>query len=85
LRIENIIESVKKTGRLVVVDGDWSTCGMAGEIIAKVMENIEISHLKKSPVRITLPDAPAPTSKVLEDKYYIKESDVLHSIRSIMK
>lgn len=85
LRIESIIASVKKTGKLIVVDGDWATCGMASEIIAKVIENIEITDLKKSPVRITLPDAPAPTSKVLEQNYYIKESDVLKAIKSIIE
>jgi len=85
LKIENIIESVRRTGRLVVVDGDWATCGMAAEIIAKVMENIKITDLKKSPIRITLPDAPAPTSKVLEQNYYIKESDVINAIKSIIE
>ena len=65
-----IIESVKKTGRLLVVDGGWKTCGMAGEIIARVAETIPVSALKALPRRITLPHSPAPTSGPLEKDYY---------------
>ena len=35
-----LLESVKKTGRLVIVDGGWKTCGMAAEISAMVTESI---------------------------------------------
>lgn len=70
LNCEDIISSVKKTGRLLVIDGDWKTAGMAGEIISRVTEEVDISLLKTNPKRICLPDAPAPTSKVLEEIYY---------------
>lgn len=85
LYIDDIVESVRKTGRLVVVDGDWTSCGLAGEIIARVIENLEITTFKASPVRITLTDAPAPTSKVLEDVYYIKVEDIFNSISKLIK
>jgi pyruvate dehydrogenase E1 component beta subunit len=62
--------SVKKTGRLLAVDGSWATCGLAGEIIAGVAEALPPSAFRARPRRITLPDAPAPTSKVLEKIYY---------------
>ncbi len=78
----NIINSVKKTGRLLVVDGDWSSCGMAGEIISSVVEKIEPFNLKSCPKRITLPDCPAPTSKVLEDIYYINCKDIISDVLS---
>jgi pyruvate/2-oxoglutarate/acetoin dehydrogenase E1 component len=71
-----VIESVRKTGRLLAVDGDWSTCGIAGEVIARVSETLPPSALKTSPRRLTLPDAPAPTSAPLEKAYYFKASDV---------
>lgn len=76
LKIDDIVDSVKKTGKLLVVDGDWASCGMASEIITSVLEKIEILQLKKAPIRITLPNAPAPTSKVLEQAYYIKTTDI---------
>lgn len=83
LKIDDILESVKKTGRLLVVDGDWESCGMASEIITSVIEKIDISLLKSSPKRITLPNSPAPTSKVLEQQYYIKDSDIVDALIQI--
>jgi pyruvate dehydrogenase E1 component beta subunit len=65
-----VVASVRKTGRLLVVDGGWSSCGMAAEVIASVAERLPAGALKKAPVRITLPAAPAPTSRVLEATYY---------------
>jgi pyruvate/2-oxoglutarate/acetoin dehydrogenase E1 component len=85
LNVDEITESVSRTGRLIVVDGDWRTCGMAGEVIAKVLEKIEIQSFKKSPVRITLPDAPAPTSKVLENTYYITEESIINEVFKLIK
>jgi pyruvate/2-oxoglutarate/acetoin dehydrogenase E1 component len=84
LKIDSIIESVEKTGRLLVVDGDWSTCGMASEIITSVVEIIDMTKLKSSPVRITLPNAPAPTSRVLEQEYFITEQDIYSSIKKMI-
>lgn len=72
-----IIESVVKTGRLVVVDGGWSPAGFAGEIIAAVTESINPKLLKSSPRRVTLPFAPAPSSPVLEKAYYPTSEDVV--------
>jgi len=81
INYNKIINSVKKTGRLCVVDGDWSSCGMAGEIIASVVEKLDITKMKKSPLRITLPDCPAPTSKVLEDQYYITKEKIIEFVK----
>jgi pyruvate dehydrogenase E1 component beta subunit len=79
-----VLASVVRTGRLLVVDGGWRTCGMAGEVIALVSEGIAPSILKKQPVRITLPDAPAPTSRVLEQLYYPAVSTVVSAARRLL-
>jgi acetoin:2,6-dichlorophenolindophenol oxidoreductase subunit beta len=78
-----IIASVEKTGRLLAVDGDWSTCGLAGEVIARVAEGVPPSRLLASPRRVTLPDAPAPTSRPLEEAYYFGADDVVNAARSL--
>lgn len=65
-----IAASVAKTRRLLVVDGGTRTAGFAAEVIASVMERVDPQALLKRPVRVTLPDAPAPTSRVLERLYY---------------
>ena len=79
-----MIQSVKKTGRLIAVDGDWSTCGLASEIIASVVESISPSSLKTAPRRITLPDSPAPTSKPLEEAYYIKANSITREVLQML-
>ena len=65
-----IVASVGKTGRLLVIDGGWAPCGLAGEVIASVVERVALEALKKPPRRITLPFAPAPTAQLLEKAYY---------------
>lgn len=80
-----VAESVRKTGRLLAVDGDWATCGLAGEIIASVVEQLNPSAFKDTPRRLTLPDAPAPTSRPLEGAYYFNSSDVTSAALKILK
>ena len=79
-----IAESVKKTGRLCVVDGGWKICGLAGEVISSVVERLNPNELKTSPVRITLPDTPAPTSQPLEKMYYPDTEEIITSLRTII-
>tara|TARA_B100000242_G_C43055458_1_gene493957 strand:+ start:14089 stop:15075 length:987 start_codon:yes stop_codon:yes gene_type:complete len=70
LKIDIIINSVKKTRRLLVIDGGWKPCGLSSEIIASVIEKLPINTLKYSPKRITLPNCPAPSSPIHEKIYY---------------
>ena len=72
-----ISDSVIKTGRLIVVDGGWESCGLAGEVIASVTEKLPVTAWKASPSRVTLPSAPAPTASVLEGSYYPTVEDVV--------
>ena len=58
---ETIIESVAKTGRLVVVDECHRRCGVAAEIMAVVAENA-FGDLVAPPVRVTTADVPVPFS-----------------------
>lgn len=85
LQTEVLVESVQRTGRLVVVDGDWSSCGLAGETIASVAESVDPEVWRAKPVRLTLPDAPAPTSSALEESYYPRASDVYSVVHSLLK
>jgi pyruvate dehydrogenase E1 component beta subunit len=62
---EAILASVAKTGRLIVVDDDYSNCGIAAEIIATVVEH-DMSLLKAAPKRIAYPDIPVPFSPIME-------------------
>ena len=72
---ETVIKSVKKTGRLLVVDGDWADCSVSSEVIASVAEN-DVGCLKASPVRLTWPDMPCPTSEQLEPFFYPSAQEI---------
>jgi len=80
LDIALVAESVGRSGRLVVVDGGWETCGLAGEVIAAVSERLSPGAFRSSPCRITLQNAPAPTSGPLEDKYYPNVNQVVEAV-----
>jgi pyruvate/2-oxoglutarate/acetoin dehydrogenase E1 component len=57
--------SVARTGRLVVIDDDYRSCGVAAEIIASVCENPSV-RLRSAPRRISYPDVPVPFAPELE-------------------
>ena len=54
-----LINSVKKTGRLLVVDEDYMSYGMSSEVITSVVEKVG-NELKALPRRIAYPDVPVP-------------------------
>ncbi|MEL7030120.1 MAG: transketolase C-terminal domain-containing protein, partial [Pseudomonadota bacterium] len=60
-----ILSSVRRTGRLVVVDDDYMSYGLSGEIIATVVER-DVSCLKAAPVRVAHPDVPIPFARPME-------------------
>jgi pyruvate dehydrogenase E1 component beta subunit len=78
-----ILESVKKTGRLLVADEDNKTCGFASEISAVAAEEA-IFYLKAPIVRNASPDTPVPFSPPLEQAFMFGKDRQLASIRSLM-
>lgn len=62
---ETILESVKKTSRLLVVNEAPMTCGFAGEVLARMSEKA-FTYLDAPPGRITRMDTPVPWAKPLE-------------------
>jgi acetoin:2,6-dichlorophenolindophenol oxidoreductase subunit beta len=78
-----LLKSVKKTGRLVTVDGDWRTGGTGAELAAVVAEKA-IPYLKSPVIRVALPDAPAPASRTLEKAYYPDMMSIAAAARKSM-
>lgn len=62
---DTVFNSVAKTGRLIVVDEDYQSYGVTGEIIATIAER-DVSVLKASPKRVAYPDVPIPFSRPME-------------------
>jgi pyruvate/2-oxoglutarate/acetoin dehydrogenase E1 component len=84
LDAELVFASVRKTGRVVIADGSWKTCGVAGEITALVAENL-LSFLKSPPQRVTLPDLPAPASRSLEKAYFPNAENITRAVRHTLE
>ena len=78
-----VLDSVNKTGRLLVIDSGCKSGGFAAEVISSVVENLDLRVLTSKPARIALPDAPAPTSRILEKDYYFSAKDVVNSVREL--
>ena len=75
-----IINSVKKTRNLLVIDGGWKTCGFGAEVISSVVEKIDPKLLNNKPIRISIENSPAPSSSALEKIYYPSEEKILKQI-----
>jgi len=69
LDVASVLNSVRKTGRLIVADTAFRTGSIAGELISQVVEQA-FDVLKAHPVRIASPDHPAPTSHFMAEHYY---------------
>lgn len=67
LDIETIKESVKKTNRLVTVEGGFPAFGVGSEICAQIVESEAFDYLDAPVERITGADLPTPYAKTLED------------------
>lgn len=65
---ETIIESVKKTGRLLIVDEGYERCGVAAEIAMSILKDV-FYYLNAPIERLTTANVPLPFSPVLE--YYV--------------
>ena len=85
LYIKDILQSVKKTRKLVVVDSGYLSSGFSAELVSKVVENLDTNCLTSPPIRITLPDAPAPTASILEKKYYIDNKEIVIKVSELFK
>ncbi len=79
---DTILESVKKTHRLVVVDEDNPRCGFAGDIVALVAQ-FGFDYLDAQPVTVTAPHTPVPFSPGLEAAYIPDAAKIVAAVRSL--
>lgn len=83
LDTESILSSVRRTGRLVVVDESHPRCSLATDIAALAAS--EAFFDLKAPIRqVTAPHAPVPFSPVLEDAYIPSVERVCDAVRDVM-
>jgi pyruvate dehydrogenase E1 component beta subunit len=81
---ELIVNSVKKTGRLIIADVACKTGGAGAEIACRVAESTAIGFLKAPIVRVNFPDTPTPCSPVLEEAYYPNFQNIIGAVKETM-
>ncbi len=80
---DHVIESVKRTHRLVVVDEDTPVCSLASEICARVAEEA-FEYLDAPPSRVTAPHTPVPYSRPLENLYVPNSARVIKTVQGLI-
>lgn len=81
---EMILESVARTGRLLVADTSWLPYGVAAEV-CRIIATSNPGLLKAPVVTLGMAHAPCPTAKSLEDIYYPSLRDLMAAIIRLVK
>jgi pyruvate dehydrogenase E1 component beta subunit len=84
LDVDTITQSVRKTGRLLVVHEAVKTAGWAGEVMASVSESPAWDYLDAPMRRLTGKDIPIPYNPKLEKASVPQENDILREIQAII-
>jgi len=79
---ERVLDSVKKTSKVILLHEDVRTGGIAGEIAAIIAEEA-FEYLDGPIMRITAPDTPVPYSPPLEEFFLPKTSDIIRVARQL--
>jgi len=82
LDVEAILKSVRKTGRLLIVDEDYLGFGLTGEVAATVAEHLDTISLKAPVRRLAVPNVPIPYSRPLE-QFVIPQVD--HIVKAVQE
>lgn len=79
---ETVIESVKRTSRVVLVEEGPRTCGVMAELAARIAEEA-LEYLDGPVKRLTMPDIPVPCSPVLEQAALPSRKDIVAAARAL--
>lgn len=83
LDLKTIVESVKRTSRLIIASDDVKTGGVGAEISASVSENA-FGYLDAPIARVACPDTPIPFSPPLEQLYMPNADKIVETAKAIM-
>ena len=80
---ETLFTSIKKTGRLLVLDTGATTGSIAAEIVARVAME-KFNKLLSAPLRIACPDVPTPTSFGLTKSFYPNSTNIIEGVGKLL-
>jgi pyruvate dehydrogenase E1 component beta subunit len=83
LDVPSIVESLKRTGRIVVVDQSWPFASVASEVIAQVCERA-FDYLDHQPLRVNTEDVPTPYAKGLEAEYLPHKGKIMAAVKATL-
>ena len=81
---ETVLNSVKKTHRVLCLQETWLTCGVAGEVAA-VIADLAFDYLDAPVKRMGSPDCPAPFSPDLETYVLPSVNGIVQAVRELME
>jgi pyruvate dehydrogenase E1 component beta subunit len=81
--IDAVVDSLKRTNRLVVVDQSWPFASIASETITQVIEKA-FDWLDAPPVRVNTDDVPTPYAKKLEQAYLPNAEKVVEAVKGLV-
>jgi pyruvate dehydrogenase E1 component beta subunit len=82
LDTDTVIESVKKTNRLVTVEQGWPICSIGTEVCAQVVEKA-FDYLDAPPTKVTGKDVPMPYAANLEKLALPHVNDVVEAVKAV--
>ena len=83
LDYDTIIESIKKTNRLVIVEESWPFGNISTEITYQI-QNIAFDYLDAPVIRINTADTPAPYSPSLLKEWLPNHNDVIKAVNKVL-
>jgi pyruvate/2-oxoglutarate/acetoin dehydrogenase E1 component len=81
--VKTLVESVKKTNRLLVAEDSTKTGGISAEIISRVVEEA-FDYLDAPPVRVNSPDLPVPFAQPLENQYLVNSEKIYYAAKRLV-
>jgi len=84
LDIETIKASVKKTNRLVTVEGGWPMFGVGSEICAQMMESEAFDYLDHPVIRVTGADVPMPYAQNYESRSLPGTANIANVVKRVL-
>jgi pyruvate dehydrogenase E1 component beta subunit len=83
LDIDSVLESLKKTHKIVVVDQSWPFGSVASEVISQVIER-GFDQLDAEPRRVNSADVPTPYAKELEQEFLPNTRRIVEAVRATL-
>ncbi len=81
---QTVLDSVKKTRRVVITDEDYPNCSVSADLSALVVEQA-FDYLDAPPKRVTSPHAPVPYSMALEPLYMVNKDKIASAAREALE